>query len=172
LRDTSLDLAVALATTKTLGEANGNGFLSSVFGGLAVIAAIAAKQFELLRRPRSGHVLELAHRLGILREPDRWAEPEISDTTFLTITDGRLISALGTFGAYLAMVAIAFALRAEYREEDSLYLGVGFLCGGLTLFLLHQTVGSVAMAIGVVAIIAMRRQNRPVKATRLKSQHD
>lgn len=103
-------------------------------------------------------MLELAQQLGWLREPQVGATPELSNTTLLTVTDGWCITALGVFGAYLAVAAIVFAIWAEHRGEDSLNLGVGFVCSGIALFLLHPVSGGFACAFGAALILMMRRR--------------
>ncbi|MGM9481020.1 hypothetical protein ACS5PN_07500 [Roseateles sp. NT4] len=139
-----------------LNEGNVHGFASSIYGGLSIAAVLAARQLEILWSSRGGHVLELAEKLGILQEP--WVTPEMSNVTLLTITDGWIIAALRFFAAYLAVLAFAFALWAEHREEDSLYLGVGFLCGGMTLFLLQPMAGALVAVVGTGVILEMRRR--------------
>lgn len=104
-------------------------------------------------------MLELARKLGILREPDPGATPEILGTTLLTITDGWVVTALGVFAVYLAVAAFAYALWAEHREEDSLYLSVGFICAGMTVFLLHQLAGAVVAVVATAFILSMQRRS-------------
>ncbi len=104
--------------------------------------------------------------MGLIREPEAGATPEISGTTLLTITDCWCIAALGAFAVYLAVLALALALWAEHREEDSLYLSVGLLCAAMALFLLNPPVGAAVGSLGAVSILAMRRRRQ------LKSQHD
>jgi hypothetical protein len=128
-------------------------------GGISIAAVIAAMQFELLRRSGSGRVLFIAQKLGLIREPDYDAIQEISSASWLTVTDGSAIAALGTLGASLAVGALVFALWAEHRQEDSLYLSVGFICGGMALVLIHPVVGIPVIAAIATLILAWRRRS-------------
>jgi hypothetical protein len=128
-------------------------------GGISIASVIAALQFELLRRSGGGHVLVIAQKLGLIREPDYDAIQEVSSTSWLTVSDGSAIAALGTLGASLAVVALAFALWAEHRQEDSLYLGVGFICGGMSPVLIHPAVGIPVIAAIATLILALRRRS-------------
>jgi len=146
-----------------LRNAGSYGFASYVYGALAVAIALAAGQFELLRRPRGGHVLELAQCLGMVREPRPGATPEIGGTTLLTVTDVWAVSALQVFAVYLAAIALAYALWAERCGEDSLYLSVGLICAVTAVFLLHHTAGGL-LAFGATALILSMRHRRQARA--------
>jgi len=104
-------------------------------------------------------MLLVAQKLGLVREPDRDALPEIGNASWFSATDGSAIAALGMFGAGLAVGALVFALCAEHRQEDSLYLSVGFICGGMALFLVHHVVGVLVIAVSTTLIVAIRRRS-------------
>lgn len=143
--------------TAGLGKANLRGFYSGLLGALSIALAILAWQLSTVRSPYSAHLLELAQKLGIVREPEAWSFPELSETTLLTVTDARAIAALGGLSLVLAVVALALALWAEHCKEDSLYLSVGFLCSVLALFVSHPAASFVVSVCGTALLLAIRR---------------
>jgi len=127
-------------------------------GPVSVALIFLAQEAEVLRPGKIGFFLRWLDRLGLLKSPLETDQVEARATHLLSFTDARVISTLLYFGAYLATLAILFAVRAEYRREDSLYLGAGFMCGAVALIQFSYAVGMSAMLAGAIALLSIRRR--------------
>ncbi len=132
--------------------------LGAVLGGVSLVPVLASGQFALLRHPRAGHLLALADRFGLLRQPSPDALPELTVTSWLTVTDVRVIVALACAGGALAVLAMLLAIWADALNEESLGPGVGMICGGMALVVLAPGAGVGALGAGAAVLLARRRR--------------
>ena len=127
-------------------------------GPVSVALVSMAKEAQVLRPGKTGFFLRWLDNLGLVRAPLATDEVEVRAIRLLTFTDSSVISTLLYFGVYLATWAILFAILAEYKREDSLYLGAGFICGAVALVQFSYPVGMLAMLVGAIAMLLVRRR--------------
>jgi hypothetical protein len=136
----------------------GYGLLATVIGSLAITALCAASAAWSSHNAVAGKLLQWLDHFGLVKE--KMVEAEIRPTRWLTFDDIWAIELLSYFGVYLAGCAILYAILAEMKGEDSLYIGTGFISGATTLVLFNYPVGIVLMILGAFALLTVRRTKR------------
>ncbi len=135
-------------TTEPLAH-NGLGHNSLIFGSLGLIVVTASKYAQSVRNPRSAVFLEFLDRLGWVNNQSLALVTEVKPSPLLPFTDGAILSMLVWFGIYLSALAILYSILAEYRNEDSLLLSAGLICGILGFYVFHT-----ATAIAIILVCA------------------
>lgn len=116
-----------------------------------------AKHYESFRGTASGYLLAALDRYGLVTEAPRGTEIEWRPSGLIfPLTDERILRFMLIYGGYLAVASMLLAVWAEYRREEKLHLGAGFVCGAGGLFLANELLGSVSVAVGFTAILLIR----------------
>ena len=132
------------------------GRVSLSLGCASIVFALVAQHLELLLPYRRGYLLSWLDAIGLVRAPRAdglavWQAPG----TFL-LSDDIAVCWLFTNAFWLAICSTLFALWAERKQEDTLYLSAGFLCGILALMLLHYPSSILAMVAGASVVMLLR----------------
>jgi len=135
---------------------NSFGALSVFFGIGGLLAAIGVTEAERVRIPGFGHLLTWMDRLGLVRMPPPWQEPEWRPSGLFDLTDGRVLQWALVYSVCFAIWALLLALLAERRREKSSSSGLGFILGALAFHVHGFEYGMSALLAGGVALALIR----------------
>lgn len=136
------------------------GIVSVVLGLISLAATLAATYGESLRGVGSGFLLNFLDRVGLISPPSGHGESEMKVPSLLSLTDETALIGFLSYGIYLAVVAMALALWAEAKGEDTLYLSVGFILGAAAIVCFSFVYGLSAIGVGAIAFFLVRRVKR------------
>lgn len=132
------------------------GALSPAFGVMALIASIAVKEFELLRNPARGYILDWMDRLGLIRQPHPDQVPEWRADGVFELTDDRALKWLLVYSVCFALWAMLLALLGEHRREASRGTSLGFILGALALHIRGVNYSLSALLVGAIGLAVIR----------------
>jgi hypothetical protein len=138
-------------------QRNHFGRVAIVLGVVAMFLAVVAKHAESFRGTASAEVLRWANRMGLVKDLLPGSVAELKRPGLLSLTDETAVVVLLWIGVYLSVSAIALALWAERRGENSLYLGTGLICGACALMFVSHMAGFIALGLGGLAVLTLRR---------------
>jgi hypothetical protein len=130
---------------------------SIVFGSLSIVAGLLVRHAKAVWDPREGQFLTWMDSHGLVHASTGLA-PEFRPSGLITFTDESVLFMLVCFGIYLAVTSMLFALWAEHRGEENLYLSVGFILGALGLTTASFPIGVVAMVSGAWVVLVLRKR--------------
>jgi hypothetical protein len=116
------------------------GHLSFGLGGAALAAAVTVKWALVWPKQPASLALQAASALGWARQPPPEAIMVIKPISPWVITDEWVVA----WAALWAMEAMLLAVWADARNEDTLYLSAGLICGALALAYVDIARGSLA----------------------------
>jgi hypothetical protein len=120
---------------------NNYGYGSAIFGVLGIIIIAISENLQSILNPRSAVFLKFLDSLGWVYKGPKALVAEVKPSPLLPFTDGSILSMLVLFGGYLSALAILYGLWAEYRNEDSLLLSAGLICGIFGFCIIHSATG-------------------------------
>ena len=124
---------------------------------ISLAATLAATYGEWLRGTGSSVLLRFLDRIGFISPPSFHGESEMKVPSLLSLTDETALIVLLSYGIYLAVVAMALAIWAEAKSEDTLYLGAGFILGAAAIVCFSFVYGFLAMSVGAIAFFLVRK---------------
>jgi len=136
------------------------GVVSVWFGAVAVILAIVGTYAESLRGRGSARFLNWLDAHGLVPPPKPGGVIELTNPSALLVTDQIAIQWLLAHSVWFAVCSMLFALWAEHKRENTVYLSAGFACGSSGLVLLSPAASMFAMSLGAVSLLALRRYHR------------
>src|SRR5450432_1580474 len=134
------------------------GWLSLVAGSLALPSVLIATYLASAYGKGDGYLVRWLDVHGLIRTAPLERVPELRAHSFWVINDEIAIQRLLFVGIVLGIAAMIAARVAEYRDESTLYLAPGFIGGVLGISMYNPLLGLVAMIIGGVALLVIRRR--------------
>jgi len=129
-----------------------------VLGGIAIVFIIVAQYAESSRGISSAYLLKWFDARGMVRSPQPGSVVEFVNPGLFVLTDKGAIQWLLVYSVWFSVWAMLLALWAEFKLEDTLYLGAGFTLGVLALELFSLPLSFLAIGIGAIAVFALRRE--------------
>ena len=139
-------------------EQNPLSSFSIIAGCLSLPAVFAAKYLQSNCGQGNACVLNWLDAHGLVRMAPVDRIPELWAESFWVINDNIAASRLLASGIIWGIAAMVAALLAEYQDEGSPYLGLGFILGALTVALQNPVLGISSMVAGGVALSIVRTQ--------------
>ncbi len=134
------------------------GVTAMLLGAIAIVLVIVAQYAENSRGITSAYLLNWLDARGLVRSPNPGSVVEFGNPGLFLITDKGAIQWLLVYSMWFSVWSILLALWAEFKREDTLYLGAGFTLGVLAIELFSFQLSLLAMGIGAAAVIALRRK--------------
>jgi hypothetical protein len=135
--------------------------LSVGFGVAGLIASIAVTEFQRVRKPGVGYILQWMDRLGLIRKPGPNQSSEWRPDGLFELTDDQALKWVLVHSICFALWAILLALFAEHRREKTVGQAVGFILGALALHIYGYQYSIAALCLGGVLLTAIRHRQRP-----------
>jgi len=144
--------------TRPAGSSRRVSLVSFLVGGFAIGLAATVSYVKQLQLPTSTS-LDWLTRMGIARH-SRTSEPSITELSVFAVNDENALVFLTGLAIVLAVVAMIMAVIAEYRNEPTLYLAGGYVCGALAVVVFKPVFGLAAMMAGIAAFLVVRHDRR------------
>ncbi|CAN7316293.1 hypothetical protein [Polaromonas sp. LjRoot131] len=105
-----------------------------------------------------GNILRALNQLGLVRQEKTYLA-ELKPSSIFALNDANAVLWFTCLAFILAGLGIALALHANYKHESTLYASAGFIVATLGVGLLYPWAMVLTQALGVIALISIRRSS-------------
>lgn len=105
-----------------------------------------------------GNILRALNQLGLVRQEKTYLA-ELKPSSIFSLNDANPVLWFTCLALILAGLGIALAFHANYKRESTLYASAGFIVATLGVGLLYPWAMVTTQALGVIALISIRRSS-------------